>query len=135
MPSATPQGKCGVLVWDDNAAQNVCRKSVTGKPKAAFDPTGPRRSNSICVRQFQRRRIDTPMPQVRPIVSPSPPQSASKSGSVVGIDWGNRGGAAGDIETLATRLFCRRADRGLASSDASVRVLGAKRRNTECESS
>ena len=56
-------------------------------------------------------------------------------GSVVGIEWGNRGGAAGDIEDLASRLFCGRADRDSACRDPSDRRgIAPERRNAECES-
>ena len=55
-------------------------------------------------------------------------------GSEVAIEWGNRGGAADDIEDLANQLHCRRAERYIACRDASVRGIGAERRNTECES-
>ena len=56
-------------------------------------------------------------------------------GSAVGIEWGNRDGAAGDIENLATRLFCGRADRDFACRDPSDRRgIAPERRNAECES-
>ena len=58
----------------------------------------------------------------------------AKSGSVVGIEWGDRGGAAGDIEDLASRLFCRRADRDFACRDPSDRGIAPERRNAEYES-
>src|SRR5262249_12294584 len=55
-------------------------------------------------------------------------------GSVVGIEWGNRGGAAGDIEDLASRLFCRCADRDFACRDPSARGIAPERRHAECKS-
>jgi len=49
-------------------------------------------------------------------------------GSAVGIEWG-RGGARGDIEHLASMLFCRRADRDFASRDSSDRDIATERGN------
>lgn len=53
---------------------------------------------------------------------------------VVGINGETAAPAAGDIEDLANWQPCRRADRGFACGDASVRGIRAERRNTECES-
>src|SRR5712672_4276088 len=55
-------------------------------------------------------------------------------GSAVGIEWGNRGGAAGDIEDLASKLCCWRADSDVACRDLSDRGIAPERRNAECES-
>ena len=55
-------------------------------------------------------------------------------GSVVGIEWGNRGGAAVDIEDFASKLCCRRADRDFACRDLSDRGIAPERRYAECES-
>ena len=55
-------------------------------------------------------------------------------GSAVGIEWGNRGGAAGDIEDLARKLCCWRADSDVACRDLSDRGIAPERRNAECES-
>ena len=56
-------------------------------------------------------------------------------GYVVEIEWGNRGSAADDIEDLAGKRFCQRADRDFACSDASLRGIRAERHNAECKSS
>ena len=55
-------------------------------------------------------------------------------GAVVGIEWGNRGGAAGDIEDFASKLYCRRADRDFVCRESSDRGIAPERRNAECES-
>src|ERR1700740_1594881 len=55
-------------------------------------------------------------------------------GSVAGIEWGNRGSAAGDIENLASKLYCRRVNRDFACRDPSDRGIAAERCNAECES-
>src|SRR5712671_2316094 len=55
-------------------------------------------------------------------------------GSAVGIEWGNRGGAAGDIEDLASKLCCWGADSDVACRDLSDRGIAPERRNAECES-
>ena len=55
-------------------------------------------------------------------------------GSAVGIEWGNRGGAAGDIEDLASKLCCWRADSDVVCRDLSDRGIAPERRNAECES-
>ena len=56
-------------------------------------------------------------------------------GAVVGIEWGNRGDAAGDIEDLAGELYCVRADRDFVCRDSSDRGIAPERRNAECERS
>jgi hypothetical protein len=48
--------------------------------------------------------------------------------SVAGIEWGNRCGGAIDVEDLANKLHCWRAERNIACHDASVRRV--ERRNT-----
>ena len=55
-------------------------------------------------------------------------------GSVVGIEWGNRGSAAGNIEDLANRLCCRGAGRNFACGDSSDRGITPERRNAKRES-
>ena len=55
-------------------------------------------------------------------------------GAVVGIEWGNRDDAAGDIEDLASELYCVRADRDFVCRDSSDRGIAPERRNAECES-
>jgi hypothetical protein len=47
---------------------------------------------------------------------------------------GNRGGAGGDIEDLASKLYCRRADRDFACRDSSDRGIAPERGNAECKS-
>ena len=42
---------------------------------------------------------------------------------------GNRGGAGGDIEDLASKLYCRRADRDFACRDSSDRGIAPERGN------
>ena len=56
-------------------------------------------------------------------------------GAVVGIEWGNRCDAAGDIEDLAGELYCVRADRDFVCRDSSDRGIAPERRNAECERS
>src|SRR3979411_3402904 len=51
-----------------------------------------------------------------------------------GHEWGDRGRAAGDIEDLASKLYCRRADRGFACRDSSDRGIAPERGNAECKS-
>ena len=55
-------------------------------------------------------------------------------GCVVAIEWGNRGGAVGDIEDLANKLYGGRADRDFACRDSSDRRIAPERRNAKCES-
>jgi hypothetical protein len=47
---------------------------------------------------------------------------------------GDRGRAAGDIEDLASKLYCRRADSDFACRDWSDRGTAPKHRNAECKS-
>lgn len=47
---------------------------------------------------------------------------------------GGRGRAAGDIEDLASKLYCRRADSDFACRDWSDRGTASKHRNGECKS-
>ena len=47
---------------------------------------------------------------------------------------GPRGRAAGDIEDLASKLYCRRADSDFACRDWSDRGTAPKHRNAECKS-
>ena len=51
-----------------------------------------------------------------------------------GREWGDRGRAAGDIEDLANKLYCRRADSDFACRDWSDRGTAPKHRNAECKS-
>ena len=55
-------------------------------------------------------------------------------GAVVGIEWGNRCGGAIEIEDLANKLRCRRADRDFVCRESSDRGIAPERRNAECES-
>lgn len=55
-------------------------------------------------------------------------------GSLVGIEWGNRGGAAGDIEDLANKLCCLGTGRNFACGDSSDRGIAPERRIAKRES-
>jgi hypothetical protein len=51
-----------------------------------------------------------------------------------GVEWGNGGDAAGDIEDLANKLCCRGAGRNFACGDSSDRGIAPERRNAQRES-